>query len=164
MCIIWSCEAWYTIVVTYPRNNKCICTCTYIYTMYHLRWDILTWMAVNKTTKRLYASPILAASKTSWPPQELLTSNAHKTACSSYANELIWRQQPMFTNTVRAWFWYLCCFWCSSSYACLTIACVTGWAVKSDTINNIAGVLNVMINFKNIIHAVYHNMDVLFII
>ena len=36
--------------------------------------------------------------------------------------------------------------------------------MKSDTINNIAGVLNVIMNFKNITHAVYHNMDVLFII
>ena len=46
-------------------------------------------MAINKTAKRLYASQMLAVSKTSWPPQELLTSNAHKTTCSPYANELV---------------------------------------------------------------------------
>ena len=46
-------------------------------------------MVINKTAKRLYASQILAVSKNSWPPQELLTSNAHKTTCSPYANELV---------------------------------------------------------------------------
>jgi hypothetical protein len=147
MCIMWSCETWYTIVVTYPRNSKYICICICICTMYHLWWDILTykWPLIKQRNAYMLAKYWLylrpAGHLKNYSRQMLTKQLAHHMQMSWFegSRHVYKHRESLILISVLFFDVHLV------MHAWPLHTCMTGWAVKSDTMYNIAGVLNVII-------------------